>query len=51
MARPQSVAGGRPHVVTIRLSEAEMRKMNALKGSLKAAEFFRLLLNATQRSD
>lgn len=48
MGRPQSVAGGRPHKVTIRLSEAELRHLKAVSGGLSPADFFRGLLNASK---
>lgn len=47
MGRPQSVAGGRPHKVTIRLSEAELRHLKAVAGGMSPADFFRGLLNGS----
>ena len=42
--RHPSVAGGRPVVVTIRLSAGERQRLDALRGGLSPAEFFRQLL-------
>jgi hypothetical protein len=46
VARPQSVAGGRPYSVTVRLSAEEKRRLDGLRGSLSPSEFLRLLLKS-----
>jgi hypothetical protein len=49
--RPQSVAGGRPYSVTIRLSAEEKRRLDGLRGGLSPSDFFRALLNANHNLD
>jgi hypothetical protein len=44
VGRAPVVAGGRPVVVTIRLSVAEKARLDALRGGLSPADFFRQLL-------
>lgn len=51
MPRPQSTAGGRPVIVTIRLSNYEAKRLDALRGSRKRSEFMRDLLSRTPLSD
>ena len=43
MARPRSAAGGRPHVVSVRFSDAEAAEMDRRKGSLTRGEWLRFL--------
>jgi hypothetical protein len=44
MARPQSTRGGRPVVVSVRLSEEEAVDLDSRRGALKRGDYFRLLL-------
>lgn len=44
MARPQQVAGGRPNVVAVRLSDKELEALEEMKGSLLKGEYLRFLL-------
>lgn len=45
MGRTPQVAGGRPVVVTIRLSEAEARALDAARRGLTRSEFGRMAIN------
>lgn len=49
MGRPQSTQGGRPVVISIRLSVAEKRRLDSLRGSQTPADFFRGLLNGPKK--
>lgn len=42
--RPQSRPGGRPNIVSIRLSDAEAAEVDAERGVLTRGEWFRLLM-------
>lgn len=49
MGRRASVAGGRPVVVAVRLSEAEARALDGIRGSLSRSEWLRWLLLRAQK--
>lgn len=49
MARPPAVAGGRRTQVAIRLSDAEVAALDALRGGLTRADWFRSKLDAPMR--
>ena len=49
--RPQSVPGGRPHVVNVRLSEAEKQDMDQRRGPLTPSEWVRYLMVRAKRED
>jgi len=50
VARPQSVAGGRPVRVTVNLSEDEVARLDRLRGSLSRAEFLRVLMQSIENA-
>lgn len=41
MARPKDVAGGRPHMIAVRLSEREMALIDGKRGALSRSAFVR----------
>lgn len=43
MGRMKSTAGGRPHVVAVRLSDAELADLDARRGSLDRSAWLRYL--------
>lgn len=51
MGRPRSTAGGRPVPLTVRLSEAEARDMDARKGSLSRSDWIRYLMTDARKRD
>lgn len=44
MGRRQSVDGGRPHPVTVRLSETELAALDRQRGPQSRSEFIRMVL-------
>lgn len=48
--RPASRPGGRPNVVSIRLSDAEAAHVDAARGHLTRGEWFRMLLVRDKRA-
>lgn len=51
MGRPKSVAGGRPHVVAVRLSAVEKAHVDQARGSMTAGEYLRYLLLKARKGD
>lgn len=49
MGRRQSVAGGRPNPVTVRLSDAELAALDAQRGSLSRSEYLRVAVLGLQK--
>lgn len=49
MGRPAATAGGRPIVVTVRFSEAEVARLDRLRGSLSRSEFLRVLMSSLEK--
>jgi hypothetical protein len=46
MGRRAAVAGGRPVVVSVRLSQSEVRRLDALRAGFSRSTYLRLLLRA-----
>lgn len=51
MPRPPSTAGGRPHTVCTKLSDAERAEVDARRGMLNRGEFMRWLLVRAVKDD
>lgn len=49
MGRPQSTSGGRPHVMSIRLSDHEKAALEKARGSTKAPDYLRSLIPGVSR--
>lgn len=45
VSRPQGVAGGRPHVVPVRLSDSEKALVEYRRGGLTASAYIRMLIS------
>lgn len=50
MAAPRSTAGGRPHVVAVRLSDSEVEQVDAARGSLSRSMYLRKVLLDEQKA-